>query len=183
MSQLVKEPNLTAEQCRRLEHEAGLEYVDGQFEEKSVSRESSRVAENVSFQLKLAQGQPPTVEVYGQDLAYRCHPERPNWVRKPDVSLIRKERLSDLGDVGMMPIPPDLAVEVVSPHELARDVNQKIEEYLAAGFPLVWVVSPEMRMVDVYHADGRISRLRANDPIAAEGALPEFRCQVSSFFE
>lgn len=183
MAQLLKEPELTAEQWRRLEDEAGLEYVDGRFEEKNVSRDSSRVAMNIALQLQLVQGKPRTVEVYGQDLAYRCHPEKPNWIRKPDVSVIRKERLSDLGDVGMMPIPADLAVEVVSPNDLVRDVNQKIEEYLAAGFKLVWVVSPEMRMVDVFRADGGITRLRANDSITAEAVLPEFRCQVADFFK
>jgi Uma2 family endonuclease len=182
MIQHVREPDLTIEQCRRLEDEAGLEYVDGRFEEKNVSRESSRVAVNIIRCLTAVAGNPPTVEVYGPDLAYRCHPEKPNWVRKPDVSLIRKERLSELGDVGMMPIPADLAVEVVSPNDLARDVNQKVEEYLAAGFPLVWVASPEMRMVDVYHADGRAARLRASDSITAEAALPEFRCRIADFF-
>lgn len=183
MALLVAEPVLTAEQTRRLEDEAGLEFVDGQFEEKNVSRESSRVSEKISFQLQLADGKPPAVEVYGQDLAYRCHPKEPNWIRKPDVSVIRKDRLVELGDVGMIPIPPDLAVEVISQNDLARDVNKKIEEYRTAGFKLVCAVSPEERIVDVYHADGSVARLRAGDTITAEGVLPELRCLVTEFFE
>lgn len=147
-----------------------------------MSVDSSRVADEISHQLNLARGKPSAVAVYGQDLAYRCHPDKPNWIRKPDVSVIRKERLTEIGNAGMMPIPADLAVEVISPNDLARDVNQKVEEYLAAGFKLVWVVSPETRMVDVYHADGGTARLRADDTIAAEAVLPEFRCRVADFF-
>lgn len=98
---------------------------------------------------------------------------------EPDLTAEQWRRLED---VGIMPIPPDFAVEVISPNDLAREVNKTVEEYLAAGFKLIWVVSPEMRMVDVYHADGGIARLRANDAITAESVLPEFRCQVADFF-
>lgn len=73
------------------------------------------------------------------------------------------------------------------PGGIAYDVSimtQTLEhaELTAAGFKLVWVVSPELRMVDIYRADGSVSRLHENDEITGESALPSFRCKVADFF-
>lgn len=176
------EHGVSAADLRRLEEEPGLEYSEGEFLEKQVSRESSRIAIEIAYRFRASAGAPPTVEIYGPDLGYRCHPDDPDWFRKPDVSVIRKERLSGLGDVGMMPIPADLAVEVISPRDLARDVLEKVEQYLEARFPLVWLVSAERRLVDVYRADGSITRLHENDPIDAGEAVPEFQGRVGDLF-
>jgi Uma2 family endonuclease len=51
-------------------------------------------------------------------------------------------------------IPPDPAVEVVSLGESAKEVREKLREYLAAGTPLVWVVYPRTREVIVHTPDG-----------------------------
>lgn len=177
---------LTPEQFRRLEDEPGVEFYDGRLVEQPVeypmSWESSRVAGRIIALLGMAAGEPFEVEIAGSDLAYRCHPTDLKWMRKPDASVIRKERLANLGDVGVMPIPPDLAVEVLSPHDLARDVLAKIEAYLQAGFPLVWLVNPELRMVTVYRGDGSVTRLHADDEIDGGDALPRFHRRVADLF-
>ena len=36
-------------------------------------------------------------------------------------------------------IPPDLAVEVVSPNDSADELEEKLDDYQQAGVPLVWV--------------------------------------------
>ena len=169
---------LTAADLRRLEDDALLEYVDGHFVEKNVSRRSSGVAFETGHLLRLAAGDPPEVEVFVADLTYHCHPARPKWYRRPDVSVIRKERLEELGDVGMMPIPADLVVEVISPNDLAHKVLEKVAEYLDAGFPLIWLVDPELRSIHVYRGDGTITRLREHDEIDGGDALPRFRRRV-----
>ena len=51
---------------------------------------------------------------------YQCFPHDPGLVRKPDVSFVRYGRFP--GGVlpeGWAKIPPDLAVEVVSPNDTA----------------------------------------------------------------
>jgi Uma2 family endonuclease len=82
-----------------------------------------------------------------------------------------------------MPIPADLVVEVISPNDTWYLVTRKVEEYLSAGFRLVWIVDPNTRIVVVRRADGSNSWLRENDEITAEAALPSFRCRVSEFFQ
>src|SRR5687768_2596613 len=59
----------------------------------------------------------------------------PDTVRGPDVAFIRKERIppGGLTEDGFWEGAPDLAVEIVSPGDSARDVREKIDEYLAAG--------------------------------------------------
>jgi Uma2 family endonuclease len=61
-------------------------------------------------------------------------------------------------------------------------VTEKIEEYLHAGVSLIWVIEPEIRIVDVYRKSGAIARLRENDELLGEDVLPGFRCRVADLF-
>ena len=76
----------------------------------------------------------------------------PDLVRGPDAALVLRSRLpgGDLPEEGYVPVPPDLAVEVVSPNDLQRDVLEKVGEYLDAGVQRVWVVYARTRSVVVY---------------------------------
>lgn len=173
----------TADQLRRLESEGGLEYVGGQLLEKPVSIDSSRVEATILILLGNAARQTGSADVFSNSMGYQCYAGEPNKYRKPDVSVVRTERIAKLDpDTGFMPIPADLAVQVLSPNDLAYDVAEKTEEYLSNGFPLVWLVHPNTRVVTVYRADGSVTVLHENDEITGEAALPEFRCKVADFF-
>ena len=159
------------------------ELVNGELVEKEVSKESSRLNAKVARILGNAADTTNEAEVYDSELGYQCFPDDPDRVRKPDVSLIRKERLAAIEpDPGFMPIPADLAVEVVSPKDRVADLMRKVDEYLAAGFGLIWVVYPESRRVQVWRADGSTQMLRADDELTGEAALPAFRCKVADLF-
>jgi Uma2 family endonuclease len=60
-------------------------------------------------------------------------------------------------------IPPDLAVEVVSPNDSADELEEKLDEYQKVAVPHVWVVNLKSRTVMVYRADGSVCRLRESD--------------------
>ena len=53
---------------------------------------------------------------------------------------------------------------------------------MQAGVAMVWVVEPELRIVDVYLKDGTSSRLREPDELSGEDVLPGFRCRVAELF-
>jgi hypothetical protein len=117
------------------------------------------------------------------DCGYQCFPAKPSRVRKPDASFICRGRLpGEQLPEGHCPIAPDLAVEVVSPHDLYYEVDAKVADYLAAGVRLVWVVSPPTRTVTVYRPDGSGARLREADELTGEDVLPGFRCPVAVIF-
>jgi Uma2 family endonuclease len=126
----------------------------------------------------------PVARVFPASLGYRCFADDPDKVRKPDVTVVGAARLAALPEPnpGFMPIVPDLAVEVVSLHDTVHDLNEKLREYREAGFPLVWIVDPETRTVTIHPRGGRPRILTADDEIAAEEALPGFRCKVGELF-
>jgi Uma2 family endonuclease len=53
-------------------------------------------------------------------------------------------------------VVPDIAVEVVSPSDIAEDLLGKVKEYFHAGVRLVWVVYPSQRCIHIYDAWNRI---------------------------
>jgi Uma2 family endonuclease len=77
--------------------------------------------------------------IFPADTPFRCFPWQPSMARKPDVAFVRRERLApERLAVGFIPVVPDLAVEVVSPNDLASMLDRKLGEYRRAGVRLVW---------------------------------------------
>ena len=119
----------------------------------------------------------------GGDVGYLGFPDSPKTVRKPDVSFVSFGRFpGETLPPGFARLAPDLAVEVVSRNDLYEEVDEKIEEYIAAGVRLVWVVSPQNHTVRVYRLNGSSASLRDNDELDGEDVLPGFRCPVRDLF-
>ena len=113
------------------------------------------------------------------DSGYQCFANDPCLVRKPDVSFVRFGRFTD----GVLPkgwakIPPDLAVEVLSPNDTTYELDEKLEDYQKAGVHLVWVINPNSRTVRVHRGDGTVSYLHEDDELSGEDVIPGFRCTV-----
>lgn len=110
--------------------------------------------------------------------------QNPDTVRGPDIFYIRADRLPKSGiPEGFWLIHPDLAVEVVSPHEAAEDVREKVRDFLAAGTPLVWVIYPRTQEVVAHTSDGLARTYSRNDMLEAATILPGFSCAVYTLFE
>ena len=149
--------------------------------------ESSEIAARIIFLISLYLRDHPGGHVFGSDAGYTCFPDSPGKLRKPDVSLICSGRLPDnRAPRGYSAIAPDLVVEVVSPGDLAEEVEEKVAEYLSAGVPLVWVVYPPTRTVRVHRQKaspfGTVSDLMDADTLDGNPVLPDFSCQVRDFF-
>lgn len=108
----------------------------------------------------------------------------PHTVRVPDLSFVRADRLpvDGLGP-GLLRLAPDLAVEVLSPSETASELEEKLDDYLVAGTPLIWVVDPIRRTVMIVSADAPVRWLREGDTLDAGTVIPGFSCAVSDIFE
>ena len=105
----------------------------------------------------------------------------PDTVRGPDVAFWSITRQPVIPD-GYFEIPPDLAVEVLSPDDRRKDVRAKIKEYLFYGVPLIWLVDPENRIAWVYQGSPRGTELDEEDPIDGGSVLPGFSCKVADLF-
>ena len=120
---------------------------------------------------------------FGDGVGYILGRE-PDLVRIPDASYVARERFPEGGiPEGFWPIAPDLAVEVVSPHDRAEDVHDKVREYLAAGARLVWVLWPRSRAVTVHTAGVAPRELGDADELNGGDVLPGFRVRVADLFE
>ncbi len=107
----------------------------------------------------------------------------PDTVRAPDIAFVHKDHLpKDLRDDAYWPGPPDLAVEVVSPSETYREVDEKANAWLAAGARLVWIVNPLQRTVSIYRAGASVETLTGADHLTGGDVLSGFRCEVSDIF-
>jgi Uma2 family endonuclease len=107
----------------------------------------------------------------------------PDTVRIPDVSFVPAQRMRGVDLDRRIPGAPALAVEVVSPTDLAQDLAHKVEQYLAAGVRVVWVVYPNTREVHVFREGGAAAVLGLADRIETADLLPGFTAPVSQFFE
>lgn len=107
----------------------------------------------------------------------------PDTVRAPDVAFVRRERIPESGiPKKFWPGSPDLAVEVMSPDDTLKEVEEKTEQWLAAGTSAVWVVNPKRRSVSVYRSMSEVTRLSEADELDGGEAVPGFRCKVSEIF-
>jgi Uma2 family endonuclease len=145
---------ITPEDLLHLPDGVSYELVNGNLVERHMGSESSAVAATIvtafsNFVRSRREG-----HVFTTDCGYRCFPDDPEKVRKPDVSFVRAGRLpGGRPPEGWILIPPDLAVEVLSPGDLAYEVDEKVAEYLAAGVKVVWIVNPKTRIIRIHRPD------------------------------
>ena len=85
------------------------------------------------------------------DLLIQREPLR---TRQPDVLYLNAERTgirgrAQLRGIQFLEIPPDLVVEVLSPSNTRRDIEDKLGDYRNIGVRECWLVSPEAETIEV----------------------------------
>jgi Uma2 family endonuclease len=105
----------------------------------------------------------------------------PQTVLAPDVGFVSKKRRPRLTGK-YYSVAPDLAVEVVSPTDTAKDVREKVELYLRYGTSLVWVVYPDSRLVDVHRPNHATVSYGIGGELDGGDVLPGFRLLVKEIF-
>ena len=68
----------------------------------------------------------------------------------PDLCVYRKEDESAIRHLTWVTLPPQIAVEIISPSQTIDEMTAKIEQLLAHGVPSVWFVLPFARVITVY---------------------------------
>lgn len=106
----------------------------------------------------------------------------PDTVRAPDIAFVSKDRLPDPLPYGYLELAPDLVVEVVSPNDTAREVREKVDDWLNAGVRLVWVVDYQKRTITEYRSRKPIRVLREEDTLNGGDVVPGFSLPVREVF-
>jgi Uma2 family endonuclease len=105
----------------------------------------------------------------------------PHVVRAPDVAFIPSERFAQIDPKHALKVLPTLVIEVLGPSPSGRDVSRRVQQYLQAGIPLIWIVDPDRFEVDVY-SDGPLRTLTLQDTLEASGILPGFSLPLARLF-
>ena len=103
-------------------------------------------------------------------------------VVKPDVAFVSTAKLPE-NRRQESPVPPDLAVEVVSPSDSHYKVAEKALAYLNAGTRLVWIIEPVVKTVTVYRSETDIETRTRKDMLTGEDVIEGFSCPVAQLFE
>jgi len=105
--------------------------------------------------------------VFGSDGKYKVRSDRG---RKPDLTVYLHRESRRPQARGIVRVPPDIAVEVVSPspRDERRDRIEKMDEYAAFGVTWYWIVDPSLQSLEIFEL---INGLYARVARATEGRL------------
>ncbi|HLX07320.1 MAG TPA: Uma2 family endonuclease [Thermoanaerobaculia bacterium] len=108
----------------------------------------------------------------------------PDTVRGPDAAFVARERLGGgPPPLGFWPFAPDLAVEVISPHDRPQAVREKVRDWFASGTRRVWLLYPGTRTVHNLRSPSDAEILGTADLLSGEDLLPGFSCPVAALFD
>ena len=106
----------------------------------------------------------------------------PETVRIPDVSFVPADRVREIDLDKRIQGAPAVAVEVVSPTDLAEDLTQKVKQYLAAGAKAVWVFYPRTHEVQVFRADSTTFVRHEPEMLEEPDVLPGLSLDLKTVF-
>ncbi len=101
--------------------------------------------------------------------------------RSPDVSWMTKakwNKLSSSEQREFSRIVPDFVIELRSPSDSLADTKTKMEEYIANGVLLGWLIDRQTKKVHIYRVDGKIEILDNPEKISCEDVLKGFELNV-----
>ena len=110
-------------------------------------------------------------------------------VRAPDASWVLKSRLAELTDEqktrGFAPVFPDFVIELRSSSDSLRVLRAKMEEYMASGVRLGWLIDPldPPRRVYVYRPGADVEILEGPETLSGEPELPGFTLDLKPVWE
>lgn len=102
-------------------------------------------------------------------------------VRSPDAAWVKREKwdaLSEREKTTFAPLCPDFALELRSPTDSSSVLQAKMQEYLANGAILGWLVAPQKRTVTVYSPTVAPQILENPDRVSANPELPGFSLEM-----
>jgi Uma2 family endonuclease len=174
----------TEDDLLRLPYEVGkcCELVDGTLVTKVSSARDSALTFALGGFLLPYLAQHNIAVVLGPDGHTRYFG---NQIRMPDVAVILRSRLprGKFPKSPICPVPPDLAIEVLSPGNTRKEIARKLCTYFESGVRLVWVVDPRKRTVRVHTSPDKYTRLGEDDTLDGGEILPGFSVSIREWLE
>jgi Uma2 family endonuclease len=97
--------------------------------------------------------------------------------RSPDIAWIQQERwdaLTPRQKEAFPPIAPDFVLELMSPSDTLAATQAKMQEYMANGVRLGWLIDRKTRRVEIYRLGQPVEVLENPSKLDGEGVLTGF---------
>ncbi|MEH2394409.1 MAG: Uma2 family endonuclease [Nostoc sp.] len=111
-------------------------------------------------------------EVFGPSTGFRLANTA---VRAPDAVFVAKGRLPDGWDEEedkFINLAPDFVIEIRSKNDGLAKLKAKMEEYIANGVQLEWLIDIKNQQALVYRQDGSITQYPATAILSGEDIVP-----------
>lgn len=174
----------TEADVERILHEEDriCELIDGVLVEKAMSDEISILAIEIATLLRNFVKPRRSGWILGADGFSRLFGSQ---LRAPDVSFARLDQRPGGRPLktGYSDTAPALAVEVFSPGNTDREMEQKRQEFFAAGTELFWIVYPDRQQIVVSSGPETHRVLGRDDTLDGGTVLPGFSVKVADIFD
>ncbi|MGF1517938.1 MAG: Uma2 family endonuclease [Nodosilinea sp.] len=97
--------------------------------------------------------------------------------RSPDVAWVEQSRWDALTPEQRQkfpPLAPDFVLELLSPTDRLSVVQAKMQEYMASGVRLGWLIDPSRHQVEVYRPEQATEVLNHPARLSGDPVLPGF---------
>ncbi len=107
-------------------------------------------------------------------------------IRSPDASWISNARYRELTSEqrsGFSAICPNFVIELRSHSDRLSTLQAKMQEYMANGAQLGWLIDPSVRSVHVYRPNTDVQVLENPNEVSADPELPDFTLNLQPIWE
>jgi Uma2 family endonuclease len=173
---------LTAEQFDNYPFEEDKRYELDEGEMIEMTRPAykhNRIVQNLNADLVFYFRQRKSGEVLNPENLFAISPTTR---LAPDLAVILGDHRADLREAKVIPIIPEIAVEVLSPSETPRTIHRKMRQYFEAGVKEVWLIDPESRTAEVWTGPRLPEREFADSDTLQSVLLPGFELPLETLF-
>jgi Uma2 family endonuclease len=105
--------------------------------------------------------------------------------RSPDASWIKLDRwnaLTDAEKASFAPICPDFVIELRSSSDALARLQDKMQEYIANGTTLGWLIDRKNRTVQIYRPNQEPEILNQPETVSGDPELPGFMLRMAKIW-
>lgn len=77
------------------------------------------------------------------------------------------------------PIAPDFVIEIRSETDSLKELQAKMQDYIANGVRLGWLMDRTTRITYIYRLDGSEAQISFDDTLSGEDVLVGFRLKIA----
>ncbi len=136
--------------------------------------ETSDRNSEINFQLRLWNKQYKLGKVFESSGGFKL----PNGAdRSPDAAWISLDKWNNLTPKQrqkFLPLCPDFVIELRSPSDSLKSLQEKMQEYIENGTKLGWLINRKNRQVEIYRQDKEVEILENSTTLSGEDVLPNF---------